>query len=189
MLPGHYVLVSAAIRWLRGTRKCPVVFSEHVTRLNLTPDAIGWYWDWSILVECKASRSDFFADRKKPIHADPDGYPGQERWYLTPPGLVKLEELPPGWGLAELHGWNWEDLKPGRVRAISPIPRWDEQVFNDRRSRAELPLLLSAVRRHQDPEIRWLDKEARFESVNRRRAREGRVGRAVPIDTTWPSLE
>lgn len=178
MPPGHAVLVTAAIRWLRGSRKCPVVFSEHVTRLGITPDAIGWYREWSILVECKASRSDFFADRQKPIHLDPDSWPGQERWYLTPPGLVKVEELPAGWRLAELHGWAPDN--PGRVKAISPLHRHSDRLFNDGRSRAELPLLLSAVRRHQLA-VPWLDDEAHFESINRQRARES----AAKVRPAW----
>jgi len=38
---------------------------------------------------------DFLADRAKPWRKKPEGALGCERFYLTPPSLVKLEELPP----------------------------------------------------------------------------------------------
>jgi hypothetical protein len=63
----HSLLVGRAQRWLSNTVHCRVVLSELVALTNSgeTPDAIGWVNGWCILTEAKASRSDFFADKKK----------------------------------------------------------------------------------------------------------------------------
>ena len=54
-----------------------------------------------MLVECKVSRGDFLADREKPCRKKPEKGVGSERFYLTPPALLKIGELPAGWGLLE----------------------------------------------------------------------------------------
>ena len=66
--PSHEQLVERAGRWLRGTMRCNVVLLEPgYGSVGEIPDAIGWTSDGvSIVVECKASRSDFLADRNKP---------------------------------------------------------------------------------------------------------------------------
>lgn len=103
MNPTHDELVKRAIRWLAGTRRCRVVVDDGPLGHSEKPDAIGWRcggWE-SILVECKTSLSDFYADKKKP-HRQGDGSGmGRERWYMTPPGLLKPEQIPDGWGLVE----------------------------------------------------------------------------------------
>jgi hypothetical protein len=68
------------------------------------PDAIGWKRAChSVLIECKVTRSDFLADRGKPFRLKPEQGVGCERFYLAPAGLIRIEELPTGWGLLE-HG-------------------------------------------------------------------------------------
>lgn len=150
----HADVVERAVRWLRGKHQCRTVFAEMVTSLPITPDAIGWYFNWSVLIEAKVSRSDFRADRSKPIHATPDLYPGQERWYLTPPGLVRPDEVPDEWGLAECGKRSVRVVKPaGRSHGGS------DRI--DSRAAAELPFLLSAHRRHELG-VTWREDEARF---------------------------
>lgn len=96
----HGLLVARAAKWLRSTVGCNPVFAELVTSISEIPDAIGWkYGCLSILVECKASRSDFLADRKKFSRRAPDYGIGDRRYYMTPPGLATAEEVPDGWGL------------------------------------------------------------------------------------------
>ncbi len=96
----HAALVARAEKWLRTTVGCNPVFSEFVTSISEIPDAIGWKFGClSILVECKATRSDFLADRKKFSRRAPDYGIGDRRYYMTPPGLVAAEEVPDGWGL------------------------------------------------------------------------------------------
>lgn len=101
----HAYLVQRAARWLRGTRRCAVVATEkNCQHVPLIPDAIGWTRDgFSILVECKLSRSDFLADRRK-WAAQAGAVIGDERWYLTPKGLLRATDMPDGVGLAEVHG-------------------------------------------------------------------------------------
>jgi len=98
----HAQLVERAVRWLRSYR-CGVVLSEQACVSGEMPDAIGWKRaHHSVLVECKVTRADFLADRGKPFRTKPEQGVGSERFYLTPPGLVKVEELPVGWGLLEV---------------------------------------------------------------------------------------
>lgn len=83
--------------------RCRCVLAE-CGAVNEIPDAIGWRRAvQSILVECKTSRSDFFADRSKYFRRNPEQGMGMARYMMTPPKLVRPEELPAGWGLLEAH--------------------------------------------------------------------------------------
>jgi hypothetical protein len=118
---------------------CGVVLCECVGGGFEQPDAIGWKQGGrhSILVEVKVSRADFHRDKKKAHRANPWMGLGQERWYFTPPGLVRPDELPPNWGLAE--------AGPRVVRKIVKPPkleRYDMSVM-----RREIGLLFSAMRK------------------------------------------
>lgn len=66
----HEELCERARRWLSGSRKCEPVFSN-IASCSEIPDAIGWSscykWSGSTVIECKASVSDFHADKKKRI--------------------------------------------------------------------------------------------------------------------------
>jgi len=113
----HADLVKRAGRWLRGTRKCKVVAEElRGWSIDEFPDAIGWTpKGYSIIVECKTSRSDFHADKRKPCRVGDRqfqrsghygwGQPprfetaGHERWYLAPEGVLDAACLPFGCGL------------------------------------------------------------------------------------------
>jgi hypothetical protein len=106
----HAHLVEKAVRWLRRYR-CGVVLSEQACVSGEMPDAIGWKRAChSVLVECKVTRADFLADRAKPFRLKPEQGVGMERFYLTPAGLVRPEELPSGWGLLALQGRQVEML-------------------------------------------------------------------------------
>ena len=86
------------------------------------PDAIGWKKAChSVLVECKASRPDFLADREKPFRQKPESGVGCERYYLAPRGLISVEELRPGWGLLEVCGREIEKAKPSAKNLRTPI--------------------------------------------------------------------
>lgn len=64
----HRQLCERALRWLSGTRRCNPVFAG-IASCSEIPDAIGWSscygHEGSTVIECKASRTDFYADRKK----------------------------------------------------------------------------------------------------------------------------
>lgn len=135
----HDELVRRAARWLRGTMHCGVVLCEVGSGIE-QPDAIGWRLSGllSIMVECKTNRSDFFRDQKKWHRRYLRGV-GQQRWFLTPRGLVKPEEVPDGWGLIEAH--------TRIIRKIKPAPKvteYDPEIW-----RLEIPLLYGALRKNE----------------------------------------
>jgi hypothetical protein len=114
-------LVSIAVRWLRSYR-CGVVLSEQACVSGEMPDAIGWKKAChSVLVESKVSRGDFLADRDKPFRLKPEIGVGCERYYLAPRGMIRIEELPVGWGLLEVSGREVERAKPSAKNLRSAI--------------------------------------------------------------------
>ena len=117
----HAKLILLAVAWLRRYR-CGVVLSEQACVSGEMPDAIGWKKAChSVLVECKVSRADFLVDREKPFRQKPENGVGCERFYLVPKGLIRVEELRPGWGLLELCGREIEKLKPSAKNLRTPI--------------------------------------------------------------------
>ena len=107
----HSQLVQKAVAWLRSYR-CGVVLSEQACVSGEMPDAIGWKRAChSVLVECKISRADFLVDREKPFRRKPELGVGCERFYLAPAGLIRQDELLPGWGLLELQNRKIETVR------------------------------------------------------------------------------
>ncbi len=101
----HQQLVRLAEQWLRGRYRCGIVLSEQSCASGETPDVIAWKGKCrSVVVECKVSRADFFADRDKPFRKDPEQGMGCERFYLARQGLIAAHELPKNWGLLEAKG-------------------------------------------------------------------------------------
>lgn len=112
----HAHLVSRAKLWLKthaayegfdGTMhsvRCAVVLSELACTSHEIPDAIGWAYGGrlSILVECKASRSDFRADGKKMFRRHSQLGMGMVRYYFAPSGVIPVDDLPEKWGLLEM---------------------------------------------------------------------------------------
>ncbi len=129
----HAELVERAQAWLYGTAKCAVAVTEYRTVYGgEEPDALGWRpVGTSILVECKATRSDFLADRRKACRAG-EGL-GSLRYYLTPPGVCSPDDLPPGWGLLVVQG--------RRVRVVVEAERRTADLATERR------LLVHALRK------------------------------------------
>lgn len=134
----HEALRKRAIKWLTN-RGCGVVLSEIVALGSEIPDAIGWkYGSQSHLIECKVSRSDFFANADK-CHVRADTGVGQYRYFLTPPGLLRLDELPDGWGLLE--------AEDNRVRVRK------DPVLREPNREHETVMLVSALRRIRQREF------------------------------------
>jgi hypothetical protein len=155
----HAQLVERAVRWLRGYR-CGVVLSEQACVSGEMPDAIGWKRaNHSVLVECKVTRADFLADRGKPFRQKPEQGVGSERFYLTPPALVKVEELPAGWGLLE--------IRRGRVEMVQASAR---NLRSATGLRYEMNLLLASLRRVEvriEPQsitefLKWKNRMAEY---------------------------
>ncbi|HEX3821349.1 MAG TPA: hypothetical protein VHW45_13520 [Candidatus Sulfotelmatobacter sp.] len=155
----HAQLVERAVRWLRWYR-CGVVLSEQACVSGEMPDAIGWKQAChSVLVECKVTRGDFLADRAKPFRLKPEKGVGSERFYLTPAALVKVEELPAGWGLLE--------FRRGRVEMVHPS---EKKLRTNVGFRSEMNLLLASLRRVEvriEPQsitdfLKWKNRMAEY---------------------------
>lgn len=130
----HADLVPRAIRWLKGTVRCGFVLYEVVSVSREVPDAIGWKTFESYLVECKASRADFLKDKDKIFRKRPEYGMGDYRYYMTPPGLLAVDELPKNWGLLEVY--------PKQVRVVKHACRFDRV----RTALNERPLLHKALK-------------------------------------------
>ena len=156
----HAELVERSKRWLWGQR-CGVVITELVTGCRETPDAIGWNARGSILVECKTSASDFYADKRKPFRMFPETGMGRTRYFMAPEGVLRAEIIPEGWGLIEPSG--------ERVRYIVKATKiWPACCA------AETKILVSAIRRMIVPEVGGISCRA-YQQVGRS-ARTASVG-------------
>lgn len=113
----HRQLVRLAELWLRRNYRCGIVLSEQSCASGETPDVIGWKGKCrSVLVECKISRADFFADKEKPFRKSPELGMGCERFYLAPAGMIGRNEVPNRWGLLESKAREVRmAVKPSRV--------------------------------------------------------------------------
>jgi hypothetical protein len=129
----HAYLVEKARRYL--AKDHPIVMTEMPSYWNNeSPDAIGFAGNNSTLIECKISRSDFLADKKKYFRRNPNYGMGKHRYFLAPKDLIKINELPENWGLLEIAG-----------RGLAVIQK--AQPISDYASDSEKCLLISAIRR------------------------------------------
>lgn len=141
----HQALVKVAQRWLVNQQRCSVVLTEIVTTAGEIPDAIGWrHCSYSILIECKVSRSDFLADKHKPSRRSGLEM-GGKRFYLAPKGMIKAEELPEGWGLLEYS----EEIN--RTKLVKDVEFTRDRTPSD--YHGEIALLVSALRRIKQREF------------------------------------
>ena len=138
----HKGLVNRAIKLLKNTMGCRVVLSEFVayTDTGETPDAIGWVRNKSILVECKISRADFNADKRKRSRNRYMPALGDWRFYLAPPDILRCSDIPNGWGLYEVHGKRTIHKNGIKYRNAAQPP-----LESDRGS--EIAMLVSALSR------------------------------------------
>lgn len=140
----HDDLVLRAERWLKS-QGCGVVFRDEfkaATHNGELPDAIGWRDGLSILVECKASRADFLADKGKPFRQAPESGMGDWRFFLCTPDIITIADLPEGWGLLYAY--------PKQVKRVHGVPGncgwWHGKPF-DGNKRCETQMMYSALRR------------------------------------------
>jgi hypothetical protein len=142
IVTGHKDLVREADKWLKANgwkiviRDCFRAYTD----TGEQPDVIAWRNGVSLLVECKASRSDFLADKSKAFRAH--GGMGDWRFIFCPPGVVDVADLVPGWGL--LHS-----TERG-VRKVHGYPTnmgWHSDKPFDGNKACENQMLVSALRR------------------------------------------
>lgn len=145
----HDGLVEAGRKWLAA--RSPIVITE-IVGTSEEPDVFGLNAEvkcmrdgvccrtyGSTLLECKASRSDFRADAKKYFRREPWLGIGQNRYYLTPVGLIKPEELPDNWGLLETTG--------KRIKIIKMA-----KPFKEYNTKNEMHIIISTFRRLRVPD-------------------------------------
>ena len=105
------------------------------------PDVFAFTRYHSILIECKASRSDFLADKKKPFRQNPLMGVGKRRYYLVNEGVATQEEMPQGWQLLIAYDKN-TILLPTDYQAPTDVA--DEgHDFDIRNATAETELMWS----------------------------------------------
>lgn len=108
----HEQLIEAGARWLKRNGFSVIGTNIWAANSRERVDAIGFRSTCSVLIEAKASRSDFLADKKKPERHS--GGVGTYRFYIAPPGLITPDDLPKGWGLIESKGRQLSStVKPG----------------------------------------------------------------------------
>lgn len=142
----HKILVNAAYHWALKNGGCGVAFKElrsHACN-GEHPDVIGFgAWGYSIVIECKSSRSDFYADQKKSFRQNPALGMGTQRFYCCPTGLLKPNDLPEGWGLIYVN----EKLKTKCVHQPYKGNISKRNDGFDKNIKAEHGLMYSALRR------------------------------------------
>jgi hypothetical protein len=122
----HERMVQLAEAWLRRQR-CGIVLSEQGCASGEMPDAIGWKAkNHSIMIECKISRADFLADAAKPWRKDPAIALGCERYYAAPKAMLRVAELPEGWGLLEANGGTLSLVKRSSRKLRQPAGLMNE---------------------------------------------------------------
>ncbi|MDF0506657.1 hypothetical protein POK33_38550 [Burkholderia cenocepacia] len=98
----HKSLVALGEKWLKR-QGFAVIASELVTGATREQaDVIGFRSTCSALIEAKATRADFLADARKPHRVT--GGLGVYRFYLCPPGVIEVADLPERWGLLYADG-------------------------------------------------------------------------------------
>lgn len=127
----HHKLVQIGRKWL--FRSHPIVITELAT-IGEEPDVCGFKNGNATLLECKATRADFRADKDKLFRVHPQLGIGAYRYYLTPIDLIEITELPDRWGLLETDG--------KRV-----FIRRTPTFFHERNDRQEKVILMSTIRR------------------------------------------
>lgn len=149
----HTILVERGSKWLKA-KGCNTVMREFYAAWE-RPDVLGRKGTngTSFLIEAKASRSDFRTDFGKPWRQHPEQGMGEYRYYLCRPGMIKVADLPQGWGLLYAHekvitiehgkdpAGNFVLNGKREVLSEDPFRFWD---YNDR---GERTMLLSALGR------------------------------------------
>jgi hypothetical protein len=143
------------VRWL--SRRCSIVFYEFATAADENPDVIGWATgSGSVLIECKLTRSDFLRDAAKTARRNARAGMGQRRYFLCPPELIQIKDLPAKWGLL------WAER--GQI-----VVKREASGYPERNLAGEVQFLTSMLRRAQirigtRPLSEWLRGENRFEA-------------------------
>lgn len=110
----HYRLCQEGARWLhkdiKKDRNGKWINYDKIVAVELESfgadhaDVWGTSGCDTAIIEVKVSHSDFLRDKNKVCRKNKEDACGNYRYYLTPKGLLKPEELPVNWGLLEYDG-------------------------------------------------------------------------------------
>ena len=145
----HNELVERAVKWLYS-QGCGFAVGERVCTVSTgeIPDAIGFRSNCSILVECKTSRADFKADRKKKFRFDePKLGMGNFRFYLCEKDVISPLEIPSGWGLLYIQGKQIIKVISPQGNAWGKHSKTHKIFWQEKNVEAENSLLYSCLRR------------------------------------------
>lgn len=164
----HNDLCLVAVKWLQrannaGGPGCHVAVSECRSGWSgEIPDAIGFratgFDDGSTVVECKTSRADFLADRKK-AHRIAGGL-GNWRYFMAPVGLIRADELPAGWGLLEVN-------QRGHVKVVAGLAAFYRQGYDLVREQTQVWRHEADREREQFLLVKLLNRVGDVEKMNR----------------------
>lgn len=103
VLLSHKHLVILGEKWLKKQGFGLVLTEVRSIGCPEEADVFGFRASCSALIEVKVSKSDFKADFKKSHRCNGAGI-GTYRFYLSPPGIIGVQDLPKGWGLLHTDG-------------------------------------------------------------------------------------
>jgi len=164
----HRSLCDVAVKWLKrpnstGGPGCHVAVSEVASGWSgEIPDAIGFratgdHSDGSSVVEVKASRSDFLADKKKKHRNGEVIGLGNWRYYMCPVDLIKPDELPENFGLLYIN-------KRGHVKPI--VTPFLTTNYNTQKETLEAMKFVANVKRETFLMVRLLSRVGDAEKLN-----------------------
>lgn len=104
----HKDLVKIASRWMAGRHQ--IVITEKSAIYEM-PDVVGFSYQWTTMIECKSSRSDFLRDKRKLTRFDESYSVGNYRLYCCPKGLINEDEIPEKWSLLEVYPSGFAKMK------------------------------------------------------------------------------
>lgn len=105
-----------------------------------------------IAYEIKVSRSDFLAEMNLPQKREPAENLSHQCYFAMPPGLVKTDEIPDGWGLLEATRGGFRRKKVAKQRKPGPMPNGFIAAIA-RRTSDDLPDLHPVIWRYAGEEI------------------------------------
>lgn len=124
----HYKLCELGAKFLKSRKNAEpwrtpnkYVVVEMVAMTTENPDVWATNGYETSLIEVKTSHADFLADQKKYARSEAARIAGHQlgnyRYYLSPEGVIKEEELPSNWGLLV-----WDGKKIRKVKAATYVP-------------------------------------------------------------------
>lgn len=140
----HRELCQIAYKFLKrnGFKVCFHDRFIAVTSTGEQPDAMGFRNSASCLIEAKCSRADLLADRKKRFRKNPSPGMGDWRFFISEPGIISIEDLPPSWGLLHVVKEYGKYMGGPRVIAVGVI-----LTISHLLEISECDYMLSALRR------------------------------------------